>query len=77
MKSKYINIILFFICITGIGLVNLFTEDRLISEYENRALEQFPEFSVQVLFSGDYFKKIDLYFSDQFLWRDFVRISSG
>jgi len=78
MKSKYINLVLFFTCLIGIGIINIFAEDRLVSEYENRTLEQFPEFSVQALFSGDYFKKIDIYFSDQFVWRDsFVRISSA
>lgn len=78
MKSKYINIVLFFVCLIGIGLLNLIAEDRQISEYENRVLEQFPQFSGKALFSGDYFKKIDLYFSDQFVGRDsFVRISSG
>lgn len=78
MKSKYANIILFFVCLIGIGTVNAFSGDRPVSEYENRSLEQFPEFSVQSLLSGEYFRKIDLYFSDQFLWRDsFVRISSA
>lgn len=78
MKSRYINIILFFTCLMAIGTINIFAEDKPVSEYENRALEQFPEFFPQALFSGDYFKKIDLYFSDQFIWRDsFVRISSA
>ena len=78
MKSKYINIILFFACLIGIGLVNIFIGDKLVSEYENRTLEQFPGFSAQALFSGEYFRKVDLYFSDQFLFRDsFVQISSA
>lgn len=77
MKSKYINLIVFFTCLVGIGILNIFAEDRAVSEYENRTLEQFPEFSAQDLFSGEFFKKIDIYFSDQFVWRDsFVRISS-
>ena len=52
MKSKYINIILFFACLIGIGLVNIFIGDKLVSEYENRTLEQFPGFSAQALFPG-------------------------
>ncbi len=68
---------MFFTLLIGIGLLNLFYGDKPISEYENRALEQFPKVSMETFSSGEYFEKINLYFSDQFLCRDkFVQISS-
>ena len=77
MKRKYINIVVFFTLIMGIGLLNLFYSDRQVSVYENRELEQFPQFSIEKFLSGEYFERINLYFSDQFLLRDnFVQISS-
>lgn len=77
MNKKCLNIICFFACVFSIGILNLFTENRNISDYENRTLEQFPEFTSQGLFSGDYFSGIEMWFADQFLLRDtFVQISS-
>ena len=38
MKRKYINIVVFFTLIMGIGLLNLFYSDRQVSMYENRRL---------------------------------------
>lgn len=41
-----------------------------VSESEKRSLKQFPEFSVESLFSGDYFAGIDDWFSDTFTFRE-------
>ncbi len=40
------------------------------SESEKRNLQEFPEFSVQSLFTGDYFDDITLWFSDTFPFRE-------
>ena len=40
------------------------------SDFEKRSLAQFPAFSTEALFSGDYFSKIDLWYSDTFPFRD-------
>ncbi len=77
MKIKWINIICFIACLFSIGFFNLFSEERLISDFENRTLEQFPEFSTSKLFSGEYFSGIEAWFADQFIMRDFfVQVSS-
>lgn len=40
------------------------------SEFEKRTLTKFPSFSLESLWSGDYFSQIDLWFSDTFPFRD-------
>lgn len=42
------------------------------SPSEKRNLAEFPEFSYDALFSGDYFGEIDTWFSDTFPFRDFL-----
>ena len=69
MKRKYINIVVFFTLIMGIGLLNLFYSDRQVSMYENRELEQFPQFSIEKFLSGEYFERINLYFLISFTER--------
>lgn len=60
-------IILFF----GICLLNIFQKDRkTVSELENRNLSTFPEFSLDTLKDGTFFKGIDLFISDTFIYRD-------
>ena len=38
---------------------------------EKRRLTEFPKFSVETLFSGEYFDQIGLWFSDTFPFRDY------
>ena len=42
------------------------------SPSEKRNLEKFPEFSAELLLSGEYFSKIDTWFSDTFPYREFL-----
>ena len=60
----------FLVIIFGMGLVNLYEPDREISEVENRKLAQLPEISKASLVSGELFKNIESYFTDQFYGRD-------
>lgn len=50
--------------------LNLFTPDRDFSPKENRFLQTAPELSASSLFSGEYTRKAETWFSDQFIWRD-------
>lgn len=73
-KSKICDImiiILFCIFISGFAILHISIPDRDFSGKENKSLEQFPKFSAESLFNGDYTEKISLYLSDQFPFRDF------
>jgi hypothetical protein len=68
-KNKLL-IVCFLVIIFGMGLVTLYEPDREVSEVENRKLSQLPEISKSSLVSGELFKSIESYFTDQFYGRD-------
>lgn len=71
-KQKHIiNIAVFALCLLICGVANLVTRDQAVSEKENRALAQLPEFNGDKLFSGEYFTEYENYYADQFFSRDF------
>lgn len=53
-----------------IGIISLFSQHPEISEIENRKLTPFPKFSAQSLFRGHFTDSLDLYYSDNFPFRD-------
>lgn len=65
--------VLLFSCALLLGLViSLIPALRpSFSERERRELTKFPEFSVETLKSGEYFRGIESWFSDTFPGRDF------
>lgn len=73
-KNKEIyNIILtiiFLMIIGGISLFNVLKKDTLISEQENRSLQQRPSFSIENLLNRSFSKEYTSYVSDQFPVRD-------
>lgn len=69
IKNKII-IGIFLIFIFGLSVVNILTEDREISETENRPLQQLPPFSFERLLSGKYTEQFDQYMMDQFVMKD-------
>ena len=71
MKKLRWDSILFLLLITGLGLSNLLNFNKpTVSKLENRALKQKPEFTLEKLLSGDYFKSFEEYYSDTFILRD-------
>lgn len=73
-KVKFVVMtVLFILIIVGVCVVNVFKEDTLISTSERRKLEQLPEVTAKTLFDGTYFKKLDSYTTDQFIYRDLFR----
>lgn len=60
----------FILLVAGCSAVSLFTPDKLLSETENRTLEQRPKLSAETLLSGEFTEKYELYMSDQFFLRD-------
>ena len=81
MKDKVKNIIIslsFFAVLLGFMLASIIIPDKDISYSERRKLNQLPEFSWEVLVSGNkngerYFDLLEDYFLDQFAMRDEFR----
>lgn len=69
-KIKYVLIVGFLGIIFTLGGLSLFLPDRAVSEFENRALAQQPTVTKESLASGEYFKDVETYFTDQFVSRD-------
>lgn len=70
---KYVSIVLFFVTLAAFMLATIFLPKSEFSEAENRYLEEFPEASVEEIFSNDkdnrYMSKLDSYVSDHFALR--------
>jgi hypothetical protein len=64
-----VNVLCFVgILLCGAVLFWVMPKDR-ISEYEKRELKKLPEFSSAALFSGEYFRGLEAYYSDNFVFR--------
>lgn len=57
----------------GVFIVNILKEDTIISVFEKRKLEQMPDFSINGVLDGSFFKKFDNYTNDQFFAREDLR----
>lgn len=68
MKKIFISI--FAILFLGIFIINLITPDKLLSETENKKLQQMPEVSVENIMNGKFEDQYETYVSDQFILRD-------
>ena len=86
MKDKVKNIIIslsFFAVLVGFMLASIIIPDKDISYSERRKLNQLPEFSWEVLVSGNkdgerYFDLLEDYFLDQFaIDRKSTRLNSS
>lgn len=76
MTDKIKNIVvtvLFVGIIIAVCGINIIKKDTLISVSERRKLEQLPKLSQKSVFDGTYFKKLDSYTTDQFIYRDMFR----
>lgn len=70
MSIKHLNIVIFCAILIVVGAINvLIPHEQVKIAYENRMTEPMPEFSIEELFSGEYFKKFDRYFADNFVMR--------
>lgn len=68
--SHCLNVGIFVVLISILGLAAVFLPKPTVSEYEKRELETMPEFSLESLFSGEYTKKLELFFADTFPARE-------
>lgn len=55
----------------GVCVWMIVDEDRGFSEQENRNLNQFPEVTVETVFSGEFMSEFETYLADQFPVRDY------
>lgn len=68
MKKVFISIFCFIFL--SLFILEIFTQDKLLSETENRKLQQKPEFSITNILSGQYQEDYEKYVSDQFFVRN-------
>lgn len=68
-RAKWLTIV-FVVVLGGMTVWNLCSPKREYSETENRYLQQFPSFSWDALFSGEFGQQFKDYAADQFPQRD-------
>lgn len=71
-KDIFLSLI-FIIFLFTMLIVNILKKDDNISYSERRVLEKLPKITYNSIIDGTYFKKIDKYTTDQFIWRDNFR----
>jgi hypothetical protein len=69
-KIHITNVIIFCALLFAGGIASLSMKKTAVSEMENRKLASFPQYSDSMLLSGGYFRKIEIYYADNFPLRD-------
>jgi hypothetical protein len=54
-------------------MLNIIIPDKIISDSERRSLEKFPSLTIDTLFSGEFFTKLEKYELDQMVFREKFR----
>jgi hypothetical protein len=67
--SDLINAAMFIAIIFIVGGSTFLMPKQSISTYEKRELAKFPALNKESFFSGSYFKDIDAYYADNFMFR--------
>ena len=67
---RYLLSILFIIIIFAGGVLFIIVPHKTISVNEKRKLSPFPTLTFQNYYSGKYTDSVDLFYSDNFLFRD-------
>ena len=76
-RASKIHFVLFGGFLAVFGILFFITSKQKISVYENRNLAPFPQFGYEKLMDGKYLDSVDLYYADNFPFRDkFVQFSS-
>ena len=78
MRKHMVNAIVFLASITTLGCYNLIADGKpKVSEVENRELAKAPAFSVGAFASGAFFREVDTFFSDNFVFRESLVLASS
>lgn len=67
---KAISLVLFFLITVALGILFFVLPKKEESSLEQRKLASFPEFSFENLWSGDFTSGLNLYYSDNFVFRE-------
>jgi hypothetical protein len=67
---QVINTALFVGLLTVGGIASVTLKNRSVSEIENRKLTPLPAYSDSSLWSGEYFRQLDMYYADNFPFRE-------
>ena len=74
---KFITVAFFLTFIFSVPIITFFSEDKKISEIENKILTQFPKLSLDNISSKRFMKNFDNYTSDQFPFRpSFIKLKN-
>lgn len=77
-KEAWRCTVFFSLIILAFTLADLFNEERIYSEAENRMLAQKPELSAKTFFDGSFSQDYEEYLNDQFVSRDiWIRLKTG
>jgi len=77
-KTNLITVISFCLVLFVLSALFVLMPDRDFSQQENRALQEMPALTAENFFSGAFAKDINVYFADQFPFRDgLVKIKSA
>lgn len=75
---QVINTLLFVGLLTAGGIASVTKRNTDISEMENRKLTPLPAYSDSALWSGEYFKQMEMYYADNFPFREkWISVSSS
>ncbi|MGB3006887.1 MAG: DHHW family protein [Chitinophagaceae bacterium] len=69
-KIQVANVAVFCAILLAGGIISLAMKNNSVSEMENRKLAQFPAYSDSALWSGKYFRNIEMYYADNFPFRN-------
>ncbi|MBE6054428.1 MAG: hypothetical protein E7212_11135 [Clostridium sartagoforme] len=76
--KEYLLSISLIVIVSLIFIIDVFNEDKIFSNYENRSLALKPDFYYSNFISGRYFKNYERYINDQFLFRNiWINIKSA
>jgi hypothetical protein len=73
MLGKFLlrlNSVIYILLLSGMGVLFFVLPKKAVSEYEKRPLSSFPNYSWEKLSNGKFVDSIDLYYSDNFPFRD-------
>lgn len=69
-RIQIINVAVFCGLLLAGGIASLAMKHNTVSEMENRKLAQFPVYNDSDMWSGRYFRNIEMYYADNFPFRD-------
>lgn len=73
-----INVIIFCGLLLLGGIISLSMKKEAVSETENRKLTPFPVYADSTFWSGDYFRQIEMYYADNFPFRNqWINVSTS